>query len=474
MDVVVFQMNGFNLRKPAAQARPQGGSQRIDRTVALPRTHERVSINFEFHHSLVGARPCSTSLPGARFLLQPISAHDCVLQHFKWCCIGAAPADENHIHTGTGILEGKAFILQLLYHGQHTSHTLFVKLEPRAFNLVQDVTSPRKFTYNASHRIADQARVDVVVGVGKFTYGCHVDPPFVCKSRAANVRIGFGRRLVADVCNRVRKVCKFREPPFRHARHAHLQLQVGCDGDEIRVPGPFSDSVDAALHDRCPGPHRCQAIRNCHSRVIVRVNSYSYSFPRCQCFDHHCSDLFNIPRQTPSIRFAQHHRINPGFRCSFETFHRIFWVVFETIEEMFCVQHDLLPVGFEVGDAVAYHVQIFFSGRVEHVYHLFGPGLCHHGDDGSLAIQQRLDVRIILAPHILPPRGSESGQFRHVRTDTSVTMELVPGVEERCVFRIASRPTRFYVSDAELEEALCDFELVLERQGDVHHLGAVS
>ena len=127
-----------------------------------------------------------------------------------------------------------------------------VRRDPRLLSLLDDRAAARELGDQHVAVVADDRRVDVLEGLRFRAHACSVQAGLVCERVLADVRLRRVGRAVEQLVNEVCRLGQLGELLGREQRHAHLQLQVGDDRDQVRVAGALADAVDGALYLRGP------------------------------------------------------------------------------------------------------------------------------------------------------------------------------------------------------------------------------
>ena len=95
--------------------------------------------------------------------------------------------------------------------------------------------------------VADDRRLDVLEVCGVRAHAGGVHAGLVRERVLADVRLRRVRRAVEQLVDEVRRLRQAGEAARAEHSHAHLQLQVGDDRDEVGVAGALADAVDRPL-----------------------------------------------------------------------------------------------------------------------------------------------------------------------------------------------------------------------------------
>jgi len=96
--------------------------------------------------------------------------------------------------------------------------------------------------------VAEQRRIDVLVGAGIALDSRDVQPALVRERASPDVRLSRERRDIGELVDQRRNFAHRLELRRRHAIVSELELQVGYYRHEVRVAASLAETVDSALH----------------------------------------------------------------------------------------------------------------------------------------------------------------------------------------------------------------------------------
>ena len=272
------------------------------------------------------------------------------------------------------------------------------------------------------------------------------------------------RRHVSDLSHVQGHLRQSLELIVGYAVDAQLQLQIGDDGDQVRVAAALAVAVDRALNVGGARLRRRQCSGDRRVRVVVRV----YTEPHVRLPADRGNGLADLFRQGPAVGVAQDDALGAGARGRPHGLQSVGRVGLEAVEEVLGIEEHSAAVGLQIGDRVRYHRQILFQGRLQHPGNVQVPAFPHQGGDAGAALQQRPDVGVVLHGEARIARAAEGG-------DGGVGKLRLPDAPEVVgVLGVGARPTPLDVVDSQLVQPACDGELVLDRKRDALELGAVA
>jgi hypothetical protein len=175
----------------------------------------------------------------------------------------------------------------------------------------------------------------------------------------------------------------------------------------------------------------------------------------------------DLVRQTPAVGVAHADQIRTGLRRNPTTLDPELRVLAKAVEEVLGIKDDGVDVPLEKADAVVDHLEVLRLRDAQVVTHVQIPSLADDGDHRRLGLQKHSEVFIVARLDASAPGGAESRDLRLLQ------VELLDGSEKRLVAWVRGRPATFDVADAELVEAFCNAQLVLDGERDVFGLTAV-
>ena len=140
---------------------------------------------------------------------------------------------------------------------------------------------------------------------------------------------------------------------------AHLQLEVGDDRGQVRVPASLAVAIHAALDVRGAGVDRRQRVRHRDVGVVVRVDANDAVEP--------LPDVRHEPRHAlgrrTAIGVAEAQHVGAGVVRGLERPERVVGVGLIAVEEMLRVVDHLFAVILEVLHGLGDEQQVLVEGR---------------------------------------------------------------------------------------------------------------
>lgn len=108
-------------------------------------------------------------------------------------------------------------------------------------------------------------------------------------------------RQVACLGHELRHAGQIAQPLLAHAGTAHLQLEIGDDGEQVGIAHAFAEPVHRALHLSCAGTHSGKRVRHSAARIVVAVNAQLLAGQLARDRGH---DGLHLVRQRAAVRLA--------------------------------------------------------------------------------------------------------------------------------------------------------------------------
>src|SRR6266446_2403846 len=365
-----------------------------------------------------------------------------------------------------GALEGEALRLEVLQLAQERGHRRLVRLEveAEASGLVEEVRAPGQVRDQHPLAVADQVRVDVLVGGRVLLHRGHVQPALVREGALPDEGLALVGLQVGELADQMGDLRELLQLRGRHAVIPVLQLQHGDHRHQVRVPTALAEAVDRALHLHAAVRDALDRVRDRQLAVVVAVDA-ERGRDRGPGRVHAGPDR---GRQGAAARVAQadegRARVGRGAHAR----ERVVAVGGETVEEVLGVEDDLVGPLAQVGDGVVDDLQVLRERDAQVLAHVEVPGLADDGDHRRLGAETEIEVTVVGGLHARPAGRAEGGHLRVLQT------EALDGAEELLVARVRARPAALDVTDAEVVEPLGNAQLVLEREGDVLGLRPVA
>src|SRR5213594_247149 len=365
-----------------------------------------------------------------------------------------------------GALEGEALRLEVLQLAQERGHRRLVRLEveAEAGGLVEEVRAPGQVRDQHALAVADQVRVDVLVGGRVLLHRGHVQPALVREGALPDEGLALVGLQVGELVDQMGDLRELLQLRGRHAVIPVLQLQHRDHRHQVRVPTTLAEAVDRALHLHAAVRDALHRVRDRQLAVVVAVDA-ERGWHRAPGRVHAGADR---GRQRAAARVAETDERRARVRGRPHARERVVVVGRETVEEVLGVEDDLVGPLAEVGDGVVDDLQVLRERDAQVLAHVEVPGLADDGDHRRLGAETEAQVAVVGGLHARPAGRAEG---RHLRVLES---EALDGAEELLVAWVRARPAALDVVEAEVVEALGDAELVLEREGDVLGLRPVA
>ena len=327
-----------------------------------------------------------------------------------------------------------------------------------------------ELAHDEPHNVADDARIDVLIGPIRLRNGRAVDAALVRERRPADVRLVVVGGDVHDLRDVARQFRELGELARRHGLERGLELEVREDAHQVRVAASLAVAVDRALDVANAVRHRRERVGHRQLRVVVAVDA-PYHARRGVAVERLAGrpqDRDQFVGQRAAVGVAECQRRSAAVSGRSQGRQRIRRVVLVAVEVMLGVVHPLSPVRAHVRDRVADHLEVFFGRGAQHGFDVEQPALAEDRDDGRMRFDERVEVGIgrgTVVPVARHPERGELGVLPHDRFGRG---------EEVGVLWVGPGPAAFYVGEAELVEPLADLDLVGERDDQTFPLGSVA
>src|SRR5437870_7823114 len=365
-----------------------------------------------------------------------------------------------------GALEGEALRLEVLQLAQERGHRRLVRfeVEAEAGGLVEEVRAPGQVGDQHALAVADQVRVDVLVGGRVLLHRGHVQPALVREGALPDEGLALVRLQVGELVDQVGDLGELLELRGADAVPAVLQLQHRDHRHQVRVPAALAEAVDRALHLHAAVRDALDRVRDRQLAVVVAVDA-ERGRDRGPGRVHAGPDR---GRQGAAAGVAEADEGRTRIGRGAHTRERVVAVGGETVEEVLGVEDDLVGPLTKVGDGVVDDLEVLRQRDAQVLAHVEVPGLADDGDHRRLGAETEAEVAVVGG---LDARAAGRAEGRHLRV---LQPEALDGAEELLVARVRARPAALDVVDAEVVEPLGDAQLVLEREGDVFGRGPVA
>ncbi len=203
-----------------------------------------------------------------------------------------------------GRLEVVALVLQALEVVDHLVDRRTVERQAELLRLDLDRRPPGHLAHDEAGAVADQLRVDVLVGVLGPLDRTDVQAGLVGERRGADVRRLRVERPVEHLGDVVADRGEPLDAPLRQALQPDLELQVGDHRGEVAVAGPFAEPVQRALHLASAGAHRGHRVGHRAAGVVMAVDADDHVVADVAV--DLADDLLDLVGQRAAVGVAQH------------------------------------------------------------------------------------------------------------------------------------------------------------------------
>src|SRR6266403_2048589 len=456
--LVVVEPDVLDLGVELAEGLAQRAVEGVDRPVPLRRRVLDLPVRAFQHDGRLGDR----RLALGPLLVDHAKADQAVEAH----AVAVDRLAHEELERRLGPLEGEALRLEVLQVAEERRHRRLVRLEVEAETggLVEEVRAPGQVRDQHALAVADQVRVDVLVGGRVLLHRGHVQPALVREGALPDEGLALVGLQVGELVDQVGDLRELLQLRGRHAVIPVLQLQHRDHRHQCRVPAALAEAVDRALHLHAAVRDALDRVRDRQLAVVVAVDA-ERGRDRGPGRVHAGPDL---GRQGAAARVAQadegRARVGRGAHAR----ERVVAVGRETVEEVLGVEDDLVDPLAEEGDGIVDDLQVLRERDAQVLTHVEVPGLADDGDHRRLGAETEVEVAVVGGLHARPAGRAEGGHLRVLQT------EALDGAEELLVARVRARPAALDVMDAEVFEPLGDAQLVLKREGDVLGLRPVA
>ena len=293
-----------------------------------------------------------------------------------------------------------------------------------------------------------------------------VHSALVGKGIAAHVRPVGVLRQVAELVDQMRG---FREMPKSlggHALVAHLELQGGQDGRQVRVSGPLAVAVHRPLDEAGARVHGGERIGHPAFGVVVRVD------PDLGTVTERLGDgaggLGHLRRQARAVGVAQRHVLRPGGDGRPQALERVLGILAPRVEEVLGVVDDALAPPDEIADRIGDHAQVLGARDLGDLVQVQRPGLADQGAYRREAVGQLSQGGVVLGCHAAAAGHAERADVRTLQLDAREQPEQLG------ILRVGADESGLDEVDTEPVERLHHPHLLRCRQGHPLPLHAVA
>ena len=366
-----------------------------------------------------------------------------------------------------GVFETPAAMLELLQLVERGGGggRIAIEVDAEGLRLEDDVAAAGLVADEDGALVADDGRVDVLVGGGELTDGVHVRAALVGEGRGADPRTARIGGEVGDAVDEARQAGEALQRGRGDALPAELQLGAGDDGGEVAVAGALADAVDGTLDVRGASFERGEGVGEAETGVVMRMDADGRLLERG---DGGTRSRGDFGRQGASVRIAKHHAVGAASDGCEHGSDRVSRIVFPTIDRVLAVVDDLAAVGLQEGDRVADHLEVLLGRAAEDFADVQGGSLAVDRDDRGIDLEQAADLGVFGGTHALAAGRTEGRQLGVLELD------LLRAGEELDVAGIGARPAAFDVGHAEALELGGDAQLVIDGEMNALPLRAVA
>ena len=294
--------------------------------------------------------------------------------------------------------------------------------------------------------------------------GAHVHAALVGEGTASDVgRMRVGRE-VRHLGHEAAQRRQFAELARGHAAPSELELEVGCDREQVRVAAAFSVAVHRTLHVRRARAHRGEAVGDGQAPIVVRVNAEAHARKLAPSF---AERRRHVLGKAASVRIAEHEARGTSGGRRGERRRGVAGVVPVAVEEMLGVVDHLTPFGAKKGDGLFDHAEVLLRRGAQHTEDVAQPALAEDGHHGRPGLQERAYLEVVARRDA---RACGAPECREL--GTAEVGSRGPG-EELPVLRVGPGPASLDVAHPKASEALGDAELVPRREAQSFPLRAV-
>src|SRR5579864_699657 len=166
-----------------------------------------------------------------------------------------------------------------------------------------------------------------------------------------------------------------------------LELQIGDDGDQIRITATFAITVDTALYVRTASLDRGDGVGHGHIRVVVRVDT-EYAV---EAFPDFRYDLHDAMGEIAAVSVAQAQNVRAGFLSCLQRSHRKIRIGVVAVEEMLGVVHYFPAMVLQILNGFRDQLEVLLFVDAQRALDVQVPALAENRNRGSLRIQQGPD-----------------------------------------------------------------------------------
>ena len=244
-----------------------------------------------------------------------------------------------------------------------------------------------------------------------------------------------------------------------------LQRQVRRHDTQVGVAAALAVAVDGALDLDAALDQGLDAVGDGAARVIVRVDAKGDT----QALGAGSRGLANLVGQAAAVGVAEDDPLGAAALGGPEGLQGIFAIGQIAVEEMLGIEEHPPPCSLQEGHRGLDHPQILLATAAQDVLHVQVPGFPEDGDDGSAAVYQGGELRVLLGSRADSAGAAEGGELRVLQRQVAGQLE-----ELRVARVVGIRPPALDVVHAHLVEQHEHAALVLDAEGDALGLGSVA
>src|SRR5437870_33301 len=172
-----------------------------------------------------------------------------------------------------GALEGEALRLEVLQLTQQRGHRRLVRLEveAEAGGLVEEVRAPGQVRDQHALAVADQVRVDVLVGGRVLLHRGDVQASLVREGALPDEGLALVGLQVGELVDQMGDLRELLQLRGRHAVIPVLQLQHRDHRHQVRVPAALAEAVDRALHLHAAVRDALEVLREADAQILAHL-----------------------------------------------------------------------------------------------------------------------------------------------------------------------------------------------------------
>ena len=379
---------------------------------------------------------------------------------------GKLAADEK-LEAGFGALVLEALALLLLDGLEEVADLVLGEgvVDAELVDLDEQVALAGELADEDAAAVADETGVDVLVGALVLHDAGDVVAGLVGEGALADEG-GLGvRHEVGELVDVVGDLGEARELVVLDDVDAHLELEVGGDGEEVGVAAALAVAVYATLHLPDARLDGGEAVGDGEADVVVAVDAET------RIGDAVLDGLDSaeeVGGGHATVGVTEDEGLGAGAGGGGEALEGVVGVAGEAVEEVLGIEEDGLAEVAEVTDGVGDHGEVFLVAGLEDALDLVLAGLADEGHAGGLGGDHALDVGVGFAGE---PGAAGAAESAHPGLRE---LDLLEPLEVGGVAGVGAGEAALDPLDAELVELLGDAHLIGDREGDALHLGAVA